>query len=197
MNDNEQLTLRGDEAGAHSIMVNVNDIKQHLSLWLKRDSQYLTSLYHCPPELALASLIFCWSNQGDPLHLAYMNTCWLHPPHHCLANIKETAQSYCRQQKHLEEALCRGMAHAELKPWVIALRIWDAVAWCGRRMQHHVYSHLLRGVPSWQHQRHYSEHYLRQTATKEMERKAVLFCLYIWLLNSRLRYFAAGRTASA
>lgn len=80
---------------------------------------------------------------------------------------------------------------------VTALRMRDAVAWCGRRMPHHVYSHFLCGVPSWQLQRHYSEHYLSQKGTKERERKAVLFSLYIWMLKSRLRYFAAGRRASA
>lgn len=111
--------------------------------------------------------------------------------------MKEIAQSPRRQWRQPAEALCGGTAHAELKPRVIALRVWDAVAWCGRRMHHHVYSHFLCGAPSRQLHRHYSEHYLSQRATKEVERKAVLFSLYIWMLNSRLRYFAAGRGASA
>lgn len=61
------------------------------------------------------------SNQGDPLHLVHINTCWLHPP----------------------------------------------------------------------------DHTLRLSSHKKVERNAVLFSLYIWMLKSRLRYFAAGIRASA
>lgn len=37
------------------------------------------------------------------------------------------------------------MACTEMKLCVIELRKWDAVTWCGRRMQYHVYSHFLCG----------------------------------------------------
>lgn len=163
MNGNEQLTLWGDESRVHSFMVNVNEMKQHLlALWLnKRRPVYDLSVsfptWACPP-LPSSSAGICY-NQGDPLHFAYVDTCRLRPRDLACAKTQclfPPSRKYNGNNTILSQTIdaprggaVGGMAHAEMKLRVIELRIWEAVTWCGGRMQYHVYSHFLCGVPSW------------------------------------------------
>lgn len=161
MNGNEQLTLWGDERRAHSFMVNVNEMKQHLlALWLnKRRPVYDLSVsfptWACP-LLPSSSAGICY-NQGDPLHTWTLAGCvrqtsLVLKPSVCFSPSRKYNGNNTILSQTIDAPRGRavgGMAHAEMKLCVIELRRWEAVTWCGRRMQYHVYSHFLCGVPSW------------------------------------------------